>query len=147
MKTSNAVYPKVAGDGDAFSREEQAAALVKAFFHLTKEWGLGTDEARALLGFPGKSRFYDLRNGLQRAVSALSEDEMDRLAYLAGIYAGLGILFSPENTLNWLRNPAVEVEGFTRPWGATAPLAHMLSGKMEQLIDVYRYVNGLRGAL
>lgn len=147
MKTSNEVYPEVVGDGEEFSREEQATALVKAFFNITKEWGLGTEEARALLGFPGKSRFYDLRNGMQRAVGSLSEDEMDRLAYISGIYYGLGILFSQENTLNWLRNQAVEVDGFTRPWGAAAPLSHMLSGKMEQLIDVYRYVNGLRGAL
>lgn len=132
---------------EQFARDEEAAALTEAFFHIAEEWGLGADDTRALLGHPGKSRFYDLRKGLPRAVHALSEDELDRLAYITGIYYGLGILFSPENTLNWLRNPAKETDGFMRPWGATAPMKHMLGGKMEHLIDVYRYVNGLRGNL
>ena len=141
------VFPETAASDEQFSREEEAEALTKAFFHIVEEWGLGADDARALLGHPGKSRFYDLRKGLTRAVHALSDDEMDRLAYITGIYYGLGILFSPENTLNWLRNPAKVNDGFMRPWGIGAPLEHMLAGKMAHLIDVYRYVNGMRGTL
>ena len=141
------VFPEATVEHEEFARAEQAEALIKAFFHLVDEWGLTADHARALLGHPGKSRFYDLRKGLPRAVHALSDDELDRLAYITGIYFGLGILFSPENTLNWLRNPAQATDGFTRPWGTAAPLDHLLAGKMEHLIDVYRYVNGLRGNL
>ena len=141
------VFPEAGLEDGQFSRAEESEALIKAFFNLVAEWGLTADHARALLGHPGKSRFYDLRKGLPRAVHALSDDELDRLAYLTGIYFGLGILFSPENTLNWLRNPAQATDGFTRPWGTAAPLDHMLAGKMEHLIDVYRYVNGLRGNL
>ena len=141
------VFPEAGVEDGQFSRAEESEALIKAFFHLVDEWGLTADNARALLGHPGKSRFYDLRKGLPRAVHALSDDELDRLAYLTGIYFGLGILFSPENTLNWLRNPAKTTDGLTRPWGTAAPLDHMLAGKMEHLIDVYRYVNGLRGNL
>lgn len=141
------VFPESSIEDETFSRDEEASALIKAYFHIVEEWGLSADEARTLLGHPGKSRFYDLRKGLARAVHALSDDEMDRLAYITGIYYGLGILFSIENALNWLRNPAKESGGFMRPWGAGAPMSHILSGKMEHLIDVYRYVNGLRGNL
>ena len=70
---------------------------------------------------------------------------MDRLAYITGIYAGLNSLFSQENSRNWLCNKAVSVANYSRPWGEIAPLNHMLSGKMEAMVDVYRYVNGLRG--
>lgn len=132
---------------ESFSREEEAEALVKAFFQIAEAWGLSPEETRALLGFPGRSRFYDLRKGVSGAVHGISEDEMDRLAYLTGIYYGLEILFSEENSLLWLRNPAQPQEGYSRPWGSEAPLAHMLHGKIEGLIDVYRYVNGLRGGL
>ncbi len=132
---------------ESFSREEEAEALLKAFFQIAEVWGLSADEARSLLGFPGRSRFYDLRKGLPGATHGISEDEMDRLAYLTGIYYALEILFSEENSLLWLRNAAQPQEGYTRPWGSEAPLAHMLHGKIEGLIDVYRYVNGLRGGL
>lgn len=141
------MFPETITADEPFSRAEEAMALTKAFFHIVEEWQLSADEARILLGHPGKSRFYDLRKLLPRAVHALSDDEMDRLAYLTGIYYGLGILFSPENTLNWLRNTAQRSDGYQRPWGMEAPLSHILTGKMADLIDVYRYVNGMRGSI
>lgn len=141
------VFPENLLNDESFTREEQARALAKAFFQIADEWGLSADEARTLLGKPGKSRFYDLKKGHPRAVHHLCDDELDRLAYLTGIYYGLGILFTPENTQRWLHNRAASVDGQRRPWGEQAPLAHLLSGKMEALIDVYRYVNGLRGGM
>lgn len=132
---------------ESFSREEEAEALVKAVFQIAEQWNLTVDETRTLLGSPGRSRFYDLRKGSPSAVRGISEDEMDRLTYVTGIYYALGILFSENNSLLWLRNPAQPQDGHTRPWGSEAPLTHMLHGKIEGLIDVYRYVNGLRGGL
>ena len=132
---------------ESFPREEEAEALVEAFFKIAEVWELSADEARLLLGSPGRTRFYDLRKGVTSTVHGLSDDEMDRLAYITGIFAALEILFSPENSLLWLRNIATPQDGYTRPWGNEAPLVHMLHGKMEGLIDVYRYVNGLRGAI
>ncbi len=131
----------------SFSRDEESEALVKAFFQIAERWGLSVDETRTLLGSPGRSRFYDLRKGSPGAVHGISDDEMDRLAYLTGIYYALGILFSEQNSLLWLRNAALPQAGHTRPWGTEPPLVHMLRGKIEGLIDVYRYVNGLRGGL
>ena len=109
-----------------------------------EEWQLTTDEARALLGPPGKTRFTSLRRQLPRSTHRLSEDELDRLVYITGIYYGLGILFSAENVQKWLCNPAKPSDGAVHPGGTAAPLSHMLSGKMEHIIDVYRYVNGMR---
>ncbi|MHB8474596.1 MAG: hypothetical protein ACYDC8_17480 [Gammaproteobacteria bacterium] len=128
---------------DDLAREEQATSLLKTFFIITKEWGLRTQDERALLGFPDAWCFHGLRNGLQPAISSLSEDGMDRLAFITGIYNGLRILFTQDNMLNWLHNHGVEFDPSMRPWGEGAPLPHMLSGKIEKLIDVYRYVNGL----
>lgn len=146
-RIENDVFPEVFSPGEQISREEEADALIKAFFNIVEEWGLTADDARALLGNPGKTRFYELRKGIERTVHGVSDDELDRLAYITGIYYSLGILFSPENTLRWLRNPAQTPDGRLRPWGMGAPLEHLRIGKMEHLIDVYRYVNGLRGNL
>lgn len=141
------VFPEAFSLDEQISREEEADALIKAFFNVVEEWSLTADDARALLGNPGKTRFYELRKSIERTVHGMSDDELDRLAYITGIYYSLGILFSSENTLRWLRNPAQTPDGRLRPWGLGAPLEHLRVGKMEHLIDIYRYVNGLRGAL
>ncbi len=121
------------------SREAMAEAGLLAFFAIAEEWQLNTREQRALLGNPGRSRFFDLKSGRR---THLSDDEMDRLAYLTGIYATLQILYSPENIHLWLTNPSEA----TSIWRGQSPLQYMLSGKMMALLDVYRYLNGLRGA-
>lgn len=138
------IFPENLIADEQFSRSEEASALIEAFFQITEEWRLTTDEARALLGHPGKTRFTSLRRKLPGSAHRLSEDELDRLVYITGIYYSLGILFSAENVLNWLRNPAKASDGAVRPWGTAAPMNHMLVGKMEHIIDVYRYVNGMR---
>lgn len=142
---SHDAFPE--GVTDLFSREKEAEALVEAFLKIAEIWSLSTDETRVLLGSPGRRRFYNLRKGVASTIHALSDDEIDRLVYTTGIFSALESLFSPENSLRWLRNTAAPQEGYTRPWGNEAPLTYMLHGKMEGLSDVYRYVNGLRTTL
>ncbi|HEY5601788.1 MAG TPA: hypothetical protein VIM41_01640 [Gammaproteobacteria bacterium] len=124
---------------DDVSHEAQAAAGLTAFFAITREWGLSVDEQRRLLGNPSRSRFFEMKKG--NCVS-LSDDELDRLSYLVNIYAALNILYSPENQILWLKNPG-------RPgslWQVQSPLSYLTSGKLMALIDVSRYLNGMRGA-
>lgn len=115
------------------------AAGLKAFFGIAAEWGLSNEQMMALLGNPSRSRFYAMKRG--EAV-ILSDDELDRLSYLANIYAVLNILYKPRNILLWLRND----RGSDSHWQGHSPLQRITSGKMESLIDVSRYLNGLRGA-
>ncbi len=127
-------------------RDVQAAAGLKAFFRIVKEWGLNVNEARRLLGNPSRSRFYDLRAGKPAAVRSLSDDELDRLAYLAGIYAMLNLLYTPESQAAWLRNPSrLPAEAMYRPWGTGSPLDYMLTGKLKALADVYEMLDAERG--
>lgn len=124
---------------DGVSRTEMAKAGLLALSAIAGEWGLNTEQQRRLLGNPGRSRFFDLKAGRQ---SRLSDDELDRLAYLSGIYAALNILYDPDNTLLWLRNPSEPGS----IWHGQSPLEYLLTGKLVALADVYRYLNGLRGA-
>lgn len=130
------------------SREEQAEAGLAAFFAIAREWGLGNEEARILLGNPSRSRFYELRRGTPGAIRSVSEDTLDRLAYLTGIYAALNILYSADSQTEWLRNDSrVPAEAMYRPWGLGSPLAYMLTGKLKALADVYDYLNSERGGV
>lgn len=131
-----------------FSREEQAEAGLEAFFAIANEWGLGNEEARLLLGSPSRSRFYELRRGAPGAIRSVSEDTLDRLAYLTGIYAALNILYSADSHAEWLRNDSrVPAEAMYRPWGLGSPLDYLLTGKLKALADVYDYLNSERGGV
>lgn len=130
------------------TREEMAKAGLSAFFSIINEWDLSSEEAGKLLGSPSRSRFYDLRQGKPSACRGLSDDELDRLAYIAGIYSGLNILYHPDSHGEWLRNESrLPAEALYRPWGAGSPLGYMLSGKLKALADVYEYVNSERGGM
>ena len=113
--------------------------MIAAFSGIAEEWGLNTDEQRRLLGNPGRTRFFAMKRGES---TALSDDELDRLAYLTGIYALLNILYNAEGVHAWLTHPS-RADSI---WGGQSPLDYLKTGRMEALIDVYRYLNGLRGA-
>lgn len=133
---------------EGFSREEQAEAGLQAFFAIVREWGLSNDEARSLLGSPSRSRYFELRKAAPGAIRTVSEDTLDRLAYLTGIYAALNILYSADSQAEWLRNDSrVPAEAMYRPWGLGSPLAYMLTGKLKALADVYDYLNSERGGV
>lgn len=140
---------QVTADGaEGFSREEQAEAGLQAFFAIVREWGLSNDEARSLLGSPSRSRYFELRKAAPGAIRTVSEDTLDRLAYLTGIYAALNILYSADSQAEWLRNDSrVPAEAMYRPWGLGSPLAYMLTGKLKALADVYDYLNSERGGV
>lgn len=120
------------------SRAEMAEAGLAAFFALSEQWGLSRDAQRVLLGNPSRSRFYEMARTQK---GSLSDDELDRLSYLLGIYAALNTLYKPENTVLWLKNPS----GADSIWRGLSPLDYMLSGKLVALADVRRYLDALRG--
>ena len=135
-------------DLEDVSREEMAEAGLLAFFAIIKEWELSNDEARTLLGNPSRSRFYELRRGDLGASRRLSDDELDRLGYITGIYTALNILYTPDSHGEWLRNDSqMPVDAMYRPWGNGSPLGYMLTGKLKAIADVYEYVNAERGGL
>lgn len=121
------------------SRDEQVSAGLAAFFQIAEEWGLSVDEQRRLLGNIKRSRYFDLK---KNPAPNLSDDELDRLAYLISIYTALHILYNEEGVQAWLTNPSEPGS----IWRGQSPLAYLKSGKMMALIDVYRYLSGLRGA-
>jgi len=92
-----------------FDRNEIADAGLAAFFKIAQEWELSDREQLAVLGNPSQSRFFDLKRGMRSAT--LSDDELERLAYIAGIYAALNRLYVRRTQKGGLRIRAVLIPG------------------------------------
>lgn len=113
---------------------------VKLFFGIAEEWQL-TDEQRCTLA--GLGTRTTLHNWKQKLATGepikLGKDTLERLSYLAGIYKAVQLLFSdPIQWKNWVRKP-------NRDFGGTSALERMLGGRIVDLVDVRRYLDGWRG--
>ncbi len=119
------------------SDADKATAGLTAFFSITEEWGLSTEQQQILLGSPGRSTFFQWKRNKR---GNLSRDTLDRLSYLLGIYKGLNILFSANHVQQWLLNP-----NDNPMFNQQSPLDYMLTGSLVALADVRRYLDWARG--
>jgi len=115
-----------------------AAAGLRTFFRIADAWRMSLAEQRAALGNVAKQTLYNWRE--HPDASRLSDDQLDRLSYVLGIYKALHIIFTrPEQADSWIRRP-----NEAPPFGGKPAAATMFSGKMEDLMRVRRYVDGAR---
>lgn len=126
--------------------EGDAATLVSAFFKVASALQLSDADMTNFLGLGTRRRLGELKAATPSAIRALTDAQLTRVAYFVGIYEDLEKLFSPPNVLNWLKNEAVPQDGCTRPWGAEAPLSHMMHAE-GGIHDVNSYVIGMMNGL
>jgi hypothetical protein len=118
--------------------ETGIAAGLRAFFVIADRWDLSADEARALLGHPSRSTFYNWKSGDIGQV-AHSFDLASRLSYVLGIFKALEILYSrPELADAWVRRP-------NQAFGGQSALDRMRAGQMVDLAAVRTYLDSARG--
>ena len=118
------------------TRETVAA---RTFFNLADTWKMDLSEQRAALGGVSKQTVYNWRAHPERA--RFSSDQLDRVSYLLGIYKALQIIFTrPEQADSWIRRPNA-----APPFGGKPAAELLFSGRMEDLIRVRRYLDGVRG--
>lgn len=119
------------------SRQVSQAALRTAF-RILAAWGLSNKEQIKLLGNPPKSTFYRWKQG---EGVVLSQDTLERLSYLFGIYSALQVLLPrPDAADAWIKKPN------TAPlFGGRSALARMLSGQVADLYVVRQYLDAQRG--
>lgn len=115
----------------------QGAAL-NAFFNIAKLWHLNTHEEQILLGNPPRSTFFKWKRERQ---GHLSQDTLERISYLMGIYKALCILLPSEEAANTWPKKANQAPLFN---GQSA-LDKMLGGRVVDLADVRRYLDAERG--
>ena len=126
-------------------REDRvSAAALLNFFGITDEWGLSSKEQMTLLGNPAKSTFYRMKEfaeGKTHRPVRLPQDTLERVSYIMGIYKALNILLpNPRRAAEWITKPN------TAPlFDGQSALDIMLQGRVTDLSDVRRFLDGERG--
>jgi uncharacterized protein (DUF2384 family) len=133
MTTAPETLDQTAAEGSRLS-----PASVRAFFRIAAAWHLSIGEQRAALGNVAKQTLYNWRDN--SAAVRLSDDQLDRISYLLGIYKALHIIFTrPEQADTWIRRP-----NEAPPFGGKPAAAILFSGKMEDMMRVRRYLDAAR---
>lgn len=119
-------------------RRDLAGPALRAFFQITRRWGLTTDQERRLLGNPGRSTYFRWKRD---QAGPVPHDVLERISYLLGIYKALHILFPNDQQADgWVRRPN------TAPlFGGAAALDRMLGGQVADLFVVRQYLDAQRG--
>jgi hypothetical protein len=120
-------------------RKEYAGPALRTFFNICRDWKLNNTQMQILLGLSTESTFYNWKKDPKEA--KLSNDTIERLSYIFGIYKALQIL---------LPNPVIADDWIKRPnqhplFNQKTPIERMLSGQVADLYLVRRYLDSERG--
>ena len=119
-------------------RRALAGPGLRAFFNITRLWGLSTEQERVLLGSPGRSTFFRWKRDLD---GALPRDALERISYLLGIWKSLQVLFAdPAQADAWIKRP-----NDAPLFGGSSALERMLGGQVSDLYVVRQYLDAERG--
>jgi hypothetical protein len=131
------LQPKTASQSK-FKPEHLGSTALTAFFNIAAAWDLSADDERTLLGSPPRSTFFKWKSERQ---SKLSQDTLERISYVMGIYKALHILLPTSETADaWIKKP--NTAAITN--GKSA-LERMRGGRVVDLADVRRYLDAQRG--
>ncbi|WP_339434267.1 MULTISPECIES: MbcA/ParS/Xre antitoxin family protein [unclassified Pseudomonas] len=113
---------------------------LKFFFNLMERWGCNAEQQRTLLGGVGNTTFYKYKH-LPPNIR-LPHDTLERISYLMGIHKALSIIFSNsrERAYTWVSSPNAAA-----PFNGRTALDYMLAGRVVDIADVRRYLDGVRG--
>lgn len=121
-----------------FAPRDLAGPGLRAFFRITKAWGLSAEQERRLLGSPARSTFFRWK---ANQAGALGHDVLERISYVLGIYKALHILLpSPAQADGW-----VQRENSAPLFGGGSALQRMLGGQVADLYVVRQYLDAQRG--
>ena len=120
------------------SPKDVSPPALRTTFRILAAWGLSNKEQIKLLGSPPKSTFYRWKLG---EGVVLSQDTLERLSYIFGIYSALQVLLPrPDAADGWIKKPN------TAPlFGGRSALERMLSGQVADLYVVRQYLDAQRG--
>ena len=118
---------------------EAGRVALKFFFHVMKLWGCSPAQQRALLGGIGNTTYHKYKKLPQ---VRLPHDTLERISYLMGMHKALRILFSNslDKAYEWVHKPNA-----APPFNGQSALDYMLQGRVVDLADTRRYLDGVRG--
>jgi hypothetical protein len=108
---------------------EAGRVALKFFFNLMERWGCSA----------GNTTFYKYKH---LPNIRLPNDTLERISYLMGIHKALSIIFSNsrERAYTWVSSPNTAA-----PFNGQTALDYMLAGRVVDIADVRRYLDGVRG--
>jgi hypothetical protein len=120
------------------SPKDVSGPALRTVLRILSAWGLGAKDQIKVLGNPPKSTFYRWKQGVG---VVLSQDTLERLSYILGIYSALQVLLpKPEAADAWIKKPNA-----APLFGGQSALARMLSGQVADLYIVRQYLDAQRG--
>lgn len=118
--------------------EKDSLPALRTLFRIADAWGLSNKQQMTLLGNPPRSTFYRWKQG-ENVV--LSQDTLERISYLFGIYSALQVVLpKPESADAWIKKP-----NSAPIFGGRSALDRMLSGQVGDLYLVRQYLDAQRG--
>ena len=120
------------------AKRDLSRPALTAFFNICEKWGLTSEQARILLGRPARSTYYRWKRD---RTGVLSNDSLERISYVLGIYRALHILFAaPAQADGWVKraNAAAVFAG-------SSALDRMIAGQVADLYVVRQYLDAQRG--
>lgn len=132
------------GRMDAATRARLSGPGLRTFRAIADAWSLTEAERRRLLGAPARSTYHAwIRKAEAGEPLTLPLDTLLRISAVLGVQKGLGILFVREReALAWLKGPHAGPL-----FGGQSPMALMLSGTQDGILQVRRYLDAWRGGL
>lgn len=122
----------------ASARSDLVAPALRTFFRIAAKWGLTTSQIRCLLGSPSPSTLARWR---KTASGRVSQDVMERISYVFGIYKALHIHFSDSDQADgWLKRANAAPQ-----FGGGSALDRMMGGQVADLYVVRQYLDSQRG--
>lgn len=128
----------MSGSHDELTARHLRVAL-KAFGRIADRWHLSTQDRARVLGQSDRHAHHDQgdRHAQHDSVAAGAHDLFERLSLVIGIYAETSAVFGPDDASGWLTRPNSD-------FGGRSPLDNIISGKIEDIIAVRRYLAQLR---
>ena len=121
-------------------RHNSIAVGLRAFFAIMEKWGVSNEDAKRLLGRPGKSTFHNWKNGEVGSRVAGELDLASRISYVLGIFRALETLYQrPDLADSWVRKP-------NKAFGGQSALERMSAGQIVDLAAVREYLDSVTEA-
>lgn len=118
-------------------RHNGIAAGLRAFFAIMERWGVSNEDAKKLLGQPGKSTFHNWKSGVVGERVAGEFDLATRISYVLGIFRALESIYArPELADSWVRKP-------NQAFGGQSALERMAAGQIVDLAAVREYLDSV----
>ncbi len=123
---------------DSATRDGLSASAVRLFLKLADQWLLTVDQRRILMGDVSRQTYHNWQNG---KIGPLSRDQLERVSLLLGIHKGLKLVFADDaGAMRWFKSANQDT-----PFAGGSPLDRALSGSINDLFVLRRYLDAWRG--